>query len=29
MAYNSKKTYDLNFKSTLRREQIIKLIKSI
>ena len=29
MAYNSKQTYDLNFKSTLRREQIIKLIKSI
>ena len=27
MAYNSKQTYDLNFKSTLRREQIIKLIK--
>ena len=29
MAYNSKQTYNLNFKSTLRREQIIKLIKSI
>jgi glycosyltransferase involved in cell wall biosynthesis len=29
MAYNSKQTYNLNFKSSLRREQIIKLIKSI
>ncbi|MDA9882928.1 glycosyltransferase family 4 protein [Flavobacteriaceae bacterium] len=29
MALNSRETYDLNFKSSLRKEQIIKLIKSI